>query len=155
MKKFFTFIFLIASAPLLAQYVNPNVKWELTSKQVSDHEFDLKWTATISPGFHLYSGYIGDGGPIPTTFTFDKSSDYKLEGKVKESGNKHEAIEPLFENMKLIWFEEKGVFTQRVKLLKDAATVKGVINFMTCNDQMCDPPSDHDFEIKLKATAAI
>ncbi|HYV94552.1 MAG TPA: protein-disulfide reductase DsbD domain-containing protein [Chitinophagales bacterium] len=151
MKKILTFLFLIAATPLLAQYVNPNVKWELASKEVGDHEFELKWTAKISPGYHLYSQFIGDGGPIPTSFTFTKSSGYQLEHKVKESGNKHEAVEPVFDNMKLIWFEDKGVFTQRVKLLKDEATVKGVINFMTCNDKMCDPPSDHQFEIKLEA----
>jgi thiol:disulfide interchange protein len=142
---------LFAGAAIPPQYVNPSVKWELTSKQVSDHEFDLKWTAIISPGFHLYSQFIGEKGPIPTSFTFEKSADYKLEGKVKESGNRHEALEPLFENMKLIWFEEKGIFTQRVKLLKDEATIKGIVNFMTCNDKLCDPPSDHQFEIKLKA----
>src|SRR3977135_4167965 len=59
---------LFASTAVPPQYVNPTVKWELTSKQVSDNEFDLKWTAIISPGFHLYSGYIGEGGPIPTSF---------------------------------------------------------------------------------------
>lgn len=154
MKKYLTLLFFIASSPLLAQYVNPNVKWELTSKQVSDNEFDLKWTAKISPGYHLYSQFIvidsGAFGPNPTAFTFEKSTAYKFEGKVKESGNKHEALEPVFDNLKLIWFEKQGMFTQRVKLLKDEATVKGSIFFMTCNDRMCDMPSDHKFEIKLK-----
>src|SRR5689334_12073644 len=153
MKKFFSLILLIsAGSPVFAQYVNPNVKWSESVKAVSDNEFDLTWTAKISPGYHLYSQFVGDGGPIPTSFTFDKSSDYKLEGKVKESGNRHEALEPLFENMKLIWFEEKAVFTTRVKLLKGETTVKGVINFMTCNDRMCDPPSDHTFDLQLKST---
>src|SRR5207253_10910606 len=27
-------------------------------------------------------------------------------------------------------------------------------SFMTCNDRMCDPPSDHPFEIKLKEISA-
>lgn len=154
MKKYLTLLFFIAGSPLLAQYVNPNVKWELTSRQVSDDEFELKWTANIAPGFHLYSQFIAEDGPIPTSFTFEKSPAYKLIGKVKESGNRHEALEPVFLNMKLIWFEEKGIFTQRFKLLKEEATIKGFVSFMTCNDKLCDPPSDHNFEIKLKGKPA-
>ena len=54
----------------------------------------------------------------------------------------------------LIWFEEQAVFTQRVKLTATEATVKGLVNFMTCNDQMCDPPSDQEFEFVLAGIPA-
>ena len=135
---------------LSAQYVNPHVSWTFNSKKVSDNEFDLIAQATLQPGFHLYSQFIGEGGPIPTVFSFDSSGDYKLLGKVKESGKRKEEVEPLFDNMKLIWFEDKGVFTQRIKILKSSIHVKGSVNFMTCNDRMCDPPSDQAFEFKLK-----
>nr|MBA2407246.1 thioredoxin family protein [Chitinophagales bacterium] len=148
------FLLSIVASPLLAQYSNPHVKWEFSSKKTSEDEFDLVATANMEKGFHLYSQYIGEGGPIPTSFTFEKSDDYKITGKVKESGNRKEALEPLFDNMKLIWFEDEGRFTQRVKILKPSATIKGSVNFMTCNDQLCDPPSDQSFEYVLSATPA-
>lgn len=138
-----------------AQYVNPNVAWSTSVKKVSESEFDLVLKGSISKGFHLYSQNISEGGPIPTTFTFEKSADYKLVGKVKESGNRHEELEPVFDNMKLIWFEDQVTFTQRVKITKPQVTVKGLINFMTCNDRMCDPPSDYIFEYTLSGTPAI
>lgn len=137
-----------------AQYVNPNVAWSTSVKKVSESEFDLVLKGSISKGFHLYSQNISEGGPIPTTFTFEKSADYKLVGKVKESGNRHEELEPVFDNMKLIWFEDQVTFTQRVKITKPQVTVKGLINFMTCNDRMCDPPSDYIFEYTLSGTPA-
>ncbi|MFI5134854.1 MAG: cytochrome c biogenesis protein CcdA [Chitinophagales bacterium] len=155
--KFLALVFsgVLVISSVQGQYANPNITWSTSSKKISDDQFSIILKATIAPGFHLYSQFIGDGGPIPTSFTFEKSSDYKLIGKVKESGNRHEAIEPLFDNMKLIWFEDNTTFTQQVKILKPEVTIKGSVNFMTCNDKMCDPPSDHAFELKLKGNVAL
>ena len=41
--------------------------------------------ATIDKGWHLYSQYINMGGPLPTVFTFEPSSNYELDGKTSES----------------------------------------------------------------------
>src|SRR4030095_9545190 len=81
---------LLYSQSLFAQYSNPHVSWSFSSKKITDDQFDLLFTASIQEGFHLYSQFIGEGGPIPTSFTFDKSDSYKFFGKVKESGNKKE-----------------------------------------------------------------
>jgi thiol:disulfide interchange protein DsbD len=139
----------LGGASVLAQYVNPNVTWSTSTKKISDSEFDLILKGTIAPGFHLYSQNIADGGPVPTSFTFEKSGGYKLIGKVKEGGNRFEAVEPVFDNMMLTWYEETVTFTQRVKILKPEVTVKGFVNFMTCNDKLCDPPSDYLFKYAL------
>ncbi|MEO5675327.1 MAG: cytochrome c biogenesis protein CcdA [Chitinophagales bacterium] len=149
MKGLLISILLMIPGMVQAQYVNPNVSWKESARQITADEFELVLTGTIRKGFHLYSQHIGEGGPVPASISFEKSAAYKLAGRVKESGNKHEAIEPMFENMKLIWFEEKVLFTQRVKVVKSEAVVKGMVNFMTCNDQLCDPPSDHHFSVKL------
>ena len=125
------FLFTIA-IPVFAQYANPNVQWSYSTKKIGTDQYDLIITAGIAKGYHLYSQFIGEGGPIPTTFSFEKANGYKLVGKVKESGTRKEAVEPLFDNMMLIWFEEKAVFTQRVKLTATEVTVKGLVNFMTC-----------------------
>ncbi|MBA2423098.1 MAG: hypothetical protein H0V61_07720, partial [Chitinophagales bacterium] len=149
------FILSFGLLPVLAQYSNPHVTWEFSVKKISGDEFDLVAKAKMKEGFHLYSQFIGEGGPIPTSFIFEKSEDYKTIGKVKESGNRKEALEPLFDDMQLIWFEDEGKFTQRVKIFKPSITIKGIVNFMTCNDQLCDPPSDQPFEYALTATPAL
>ncbi len=137
-----------------AQYTNPNVQWSFTVKKVSSDQFDLLINAKIDAGNHLYSQFIAEDGPIPTTFSFEKSKDYVLVGKVKETGNRKEAIEPLFDNMKLIWFEDNAVFTQRVKITAPEVVVKGSVNFMTCDDKSCEPPTDQPFEFKLSSMPA-
>ncbi|HUM48553.1 MAG TPA: protein-disulfide reductase DsbD family protein, partial [Chitinophagales bacterium] len=131
------------SINLFAQYSNPNVQWSFSTKKIAPDQFDLVVTAKIAAGYHLYSQFIvipeGGTGPISTAFTFEKSKDFSLVGSVKESGNRKEAVEPLFDDITLIWFEEQGVFTQRVKLKAPEVTIKGIVSFMTCNDRSCDP----------------
>lgn len=156
MKRLLLIVFLFSfSVPVFAQYANPNVQWSYSTRKITADQFDLIVTANIAKGYHLYSQFIGEDGPIPTSFLFDPSKGYELVGKVKESGNRKEAREPLFDNMMLIWFEDQAVFTQRIRLKVPEVTVNGLVNFMTCNDEMCDPPSDHKFTFELKGTPAV
>ena len=67
-----------------SQILKP-VKWSFSSQNINEKEAFLIATATIEKGWHVYSQDIGEGGPIPTTLTFVKSPDYKLEGKTTET----------------------------------------------------------------------
>ncbi|MCS6990415.1 MAG: thioredoxin family protein [Chitinophagales bacterium] len=148
-KLLFYFLSVACIAPVWAQYVNPHVSWHFSAEKKGPDQYDLLFKATIAPGFHLYSQYIEEGGPIPTSFSFEPSKGYRLVGKVKEEGNRKEAQEPVFDNMTLIWFEQEVTFRQRVQLTEPEATVSGYITFMTCDDKQCDPPSDQPFSFKL------
>ncbi|MFZ1228917.1 MAG: hypothetical protein WAQ83_12945, partial [Saprospiraceae bacterium] len=53
--SFFAFIFV---SNINAQIYDP-VKWSSSSKQISDDEFELTWTAKIESGWYIYSQYIG------------------------------------------------------------------------------------------------
>ena len=67
-----TFLFLVfllsGLTQSFAQVLNP-VKWESTSKQISDNEYDLIFTATIDDGWTIYSQYLesDDGSCLPPT----------------------------------------------------------------------------------------
>ena len=52
--------------------------------------------------------------------------------------------------MDVSYFESSVIFQQRVKLDAPAATVKGTLKFMVCNDQKCLPPETVNFEIPIK-----
>lgn len=142
---------LLMASGLAAQYINPHVTWAFAAEKKGPDQFDLTFRAQIAPGFHLYSQFIEEGGPIPTSFTFENIKGYRLIGKVKEEGDRKEAQEPVFDNMTLIWYEGKVTFRQRVQLTEKEATVAGFITFMTCDDQQCDPPSDQAFSFRLTA----
>lgn len=115
-----------------------HVKWSYSTKKLSDCEFDLIFTATIDKGWHLYSQIETPDGPLPTVFTFDKSSDYELVGKTTEP-KPIEKPEPVFgDNVVVKFFEDKAVFHQKIKVKTDKPIkITGIIDGMACNEGQC------------------
>ena len=133
-----------------AQALHP-VKWSFSVEQ-KDNETTLFLKATIEKQWHLYAQDIGEGGPIPTSFKFTTSSDYELIGKVIEPEAKifHD---PNFD-MDLKFFETTVTFKQKIKEKTDKPfDVKGTLEFMVCNDKMCLPPTEEEFDFKINAQA--
>ena len=151
MKRILFFL-LLMSAFAQAQIYNP-VSWSTSTEQVGESDFDLVITADIEPGWHLYSQSVPDGGPIPTTITFDENSDaYQLLGPPEE-GEGHEEYDNVFE-MDIKYFETRAVFRQRVRVLtEEKLSLEGVVEFMVCDDANCLPPTEVDisFEVQGKA----
>ncbi len=131
---------------LQAQILEP-VKWNFSYEKVSDTEYDLVFKATIDMHWHLYSQDIPMSPPA-TTFTFNESADYTVEGSVTESSAVIEEYDPNFE-MVLKYFANEAVFKQRVKINSPGATVSGFLNYMCCDDTRCLPPEDVEFSFVL------
>jgi thiol:disulfide interchange protein DsbD len=148
MKYISSFILLLLiSSASFSQIVNP-VHWTWRAEQVSGDEYKVTFTALIDKPWHTYGMYIQEGGPVKTSFTYEKNPDVELIGKMTESGPKvKEGVDDVFGvNVKL--FEEKAVFEQRVKL-KNSTTLKGSFEFMTCDDKSCLPPDTKKFEVVI------
>ncbi len=144
---------LISLQTSFTQILNP-VKWQFSSKQVTENEFDLIYTAKIQDGWYVYSQYLeGDDGPIPTSFNYEGTEHFELVGKNEESKeNRKEGKDPLFDNMNIVKYAKKAVFTQRVKIADLTKPIVGWLEFMTCDDEKCLPPSEVDFNFKLNPT---
>ncbi len=155
MKKVILSVFLFALTIGLsyAQIENPT-NWSFSSGKVKNGEAELIFKTTIEEGWHLYSQFIEDGGPIPTSFTFEPSDAYKLEGKVEERSKVINAHDPTFD-MDISFFEREAVFVQKIKVLKPSFSVKGTVTFMLCNDEQCLPPDDRGFEIKVSGQSQL
>ena len=151
MKKIFSLLLIFIVYTTQAQILEP-VKWSFSSKKVSENEADLLITAKIDAGWHVYSQFIDEGGPIPTSFTFTPSSGYSLSGKVSEAPKATSAFDKNF-GMQISWHEKQVVFKQRIKVKNPAVTVSGVLEFMVCNDQRCLPPSEVEFKIPVNLTS--
>jgi len=146
-----TGILLLAFTQISAQVLEP-VKWSFSVKDETNEEATLVLSASIEKHWHLYSQFIKDGGPIPTSFSFKASNDYKLIGKVKEP-KPIQMYDKNFE-MDLLYFDGKVNFTQKVKKLTDQPfIVTGSLEFMTCDDEKCLPPSEIEYEFNLNANA--
>lgn len=151
MKKGFLLILFVAFFfNLVNAQIEEPVKWKFSSKKTGPQEYELTFTANIENGWHLYSTDLPDGGPIKTSFTFEKSSNYTFAGALKSKGKVVESYDPNFK-MKLHFFKNRVSFSRKIRLNAPGVTnVKGKIEYMSCNDQTCTPPADADFSFKLK-----
>ncbi len=138
---------LILSLGAFAQIENP-VKWAYAAKRTSATAATVYIKATIEDGWHVYSQYIEEGGPIKTSFAFSPSKEYSLVGKTAEP----KAVVKFDKQFKMNigFFEKEVVFEQKVKLKSaKAATVKGKLEFMVCNDRKCLPPDEIAFTVPV------
>lgn len=143
-KSFFGCLaFLVFSFAAISQ--NSVVDWTYEAKKISGNEFELVFTAEVQDGWYVYSQFLGDDGPIPTSFEMEG---VELVGKGTEKGYKKEGYDEIF-GMNLIKFGKTVTFTQRVKVESGASSISGYLTYMTCNDEQCLPPTDVDFEISL------
>ncbi|MEM1219394.1 MAG: protein-disulfide reductase DsbD domain-containing protein [Bacteroidota bacterium] len=144
-------IFLGTSISGFGQILNP-VKWNMEAKSLGESEYALVFSATIDDGWAVYSQFLEEDGPIPTTFEYDPGDHFSLNGKAEESGHRKESYDKVFE-MKLIKFTETAVFTQKVKVTDTSKPITGYFTFMTCDDTRCLPPKDVDFSFDLSKVA--
>jgi len=150
MKKLLLINFaLFTTVFLSAQTLNP-VSWSFGSKKLNEKEYEIQLTATIQPGWHLYSQVQPDDAIAqPTSFTFNKNPLLDLDGKVKEVG-KLEKYKDKTLDVSANQYSNKVVFVQRVKMKGKAKTnVTGKLEFQTCDDEKCLPPKTVNFSIAL------
>ncbi|MFM7016307.1 MAG: cytochrome c biogenesis protein CcdA [Bacteroidota bacterium] len=148
MKKSIALLFLCCFSLFTsyAQLVDP-VKWSYRIEQ-KGQEATLIFKASVEKGWHVYSQFLPDGGPIPTLFTFTPDKNYTLVGKVTEPKGE-EVFDPNFE-IKLKFFENVAEFKQKIKLNSNKAfKLKGMVESMACNDKNCTPPNAVDFEFAI------
>ena len=138
---------LFITATAFAQIEAP-VKWSYAAKKVSSTEAVVLIKATIEDGWHIYSQNVKDGGPVATSFTFTPAKNYTVVGKPVEP-KPVTKYETAFK-MNVSYFENSVVFQKKFKLKGGATTVKGKVEYMTCNDRKCLPPDEVEFSIPVK-----
>lgn len=149
-QLFFSLALLFTVTAVQAQVANP-VSWSFASKKVNANVYEVKMTATIQNGWHLYAQtQPKDAIAIPTTFEFSKNPLVQLDGNVKETGK----LEKFVDNdlgVSANQYSKQVVFTQRVKLKgKAASNLSGNVTFQTCDDKKCLPPKTVTFNVALK-----
>ncbi len=126
------------------------VSWSYDYEKVGEQEYEIIFSANIQDGWCIYSVYMEEGGPIPTSIVFENEADFQLVGKAKEIGLKEEKFDESF-NMNLKKLKGRSKIKQRIKLVNtDAGSIVGQITYMSCNESGCLPPKNVDFEIDLE-----
>ena len=130
------------------------IKWQFLAVATGEHEAKLIFTASLDEGWHIYSQFLEQGGPLPTTFKFIPDKDYLLKGKVKEESAPVKSYDDIF-MMEIVWYNNTAVFSQEVKLWAPVTTIRGTIEFMGCTHDMCLPPDEIGFSMEVKASDAV
>ena len=123
------------------------VHFKVQQKQVSPSEVDVVFTASIDKGWHVYSTGLPAGGPNSATFTIEKAEGAQPVGKLTPRGHEISINDPIFE-MKLRYFEKSVSFVQRFKIIGKTYHIIGYLEYSACNEEMCMPPSQVDFNFK-------
>lgn len=149
-KLLFSFVVLmLAGASAFAQ-LNP-VSWAFNSKKIGDKTYEVRMTATMQPGWHLYSQVQPeDAIAIPTDIQFNKNPLISLNGAIKEVG-KMEKFKDDKLGVAANQYAKKVEFVQVVKLKANAKTnLTGTIEYQTCDDEKCLPPKKVNFNLAVQ-----
>ncbi|PNW29870.1 protein-disulfide reductase DsbD family protein [Formosa algae] len=146
----FALLFTI-SISAFSQILDP-VKWSTSVEKVSDTEYKLISIADVETSWHLYSQFVPENGPIPTTFIYDNSEGtFTLDGNTLE-GEGHVIDDPVFE-MEIKFFEGRTEFVQHIKVASAIDKIDGFVEYMVCDDTQCMPPTEVELEFILNENA--
>ena len=153
MKKiFFLLLGFLAFFNANAQLIAP-VKWKTTTEKLNDTEFNLVFEGTIDNGWHVYSQFTPDGGPLPLLLDFkNQKGQYTLIGTTSESKTKR-AFNDVF-GVDEIYFEKKVVLKQKVKITgKSVSKIDVNVSYQVCEEKCINEDKDFEFIIP-KMTAS-
>lgn len=125
------------------------ISWTYSAKKLGNFKYEIRITATPPVGWHIYSQFTPEGGPVPTNFKFNNNVLVTFRGNVSEKGKVITYFDKNFKvNVK--YFEGKADFIQLVTVKGEIKTnITGEVESMICNDRICMPPNIEKFNIAL------
>jgi thiol:disulfide interchange protein DsbD len=107
MKKLvITFAAFILISTLHAQVQDP-VKWNYSAVKKADKEYAVTISATLEPNWHIYSMTTPNGGPVATTFSFNRNPLVTIAGKTQETGKPQTIYDDIF-GVDVKYYSEAG-----------------------------------------------
>ena len=116
-------------------------------KQLKEGEAELVFSATIDPGWHVYSTNLGNDGPISASFNTVKMEGAEPVGKLQARGSEIKKYDKLFD-MELRYFEKAVTFVQKIRFTKPQYDIDCYVEYGACNDEACLPPSEASLKAK-------
>lgn len=147
------FILLLLVGSATAQELDP-VQWE--AKIFTEEDQDkIVVKAAIEDGWYLYSQFIGEDGPIPTSFNLgiyqaeQEQIAYSFIDAKESSKYTLNAFDEMFQ-MELTKFKKSATFTLESEESFTENTVYIMVEYMCCDDQQCLPPVTKELIINNK-----
>lgn len=128
------------------------VHFSVSQKKVAPDEIEVTFSGKIDAGWHVYSTALPADGPISATITTEKNEGAAPKGSLGHRGKEINQYDNMF-GMNLRFFENSVTFYQRYKLTGKTYHVKGYLEYGSCNDEMCMPPTQVEFDFKGEGPA--
>lgn len=150
MKKFIALLMpLLFGLVAMAQPAPTPVKWTATAVEADATTYEVRLTADIDQGWHIYDfgPYAEDLFIATTEISIDGAEKV---GEINASKAPHREYDDVYEAEIGTW-EGKVVFTQKVKAEAEPKTVAIEVYYGACNDQNCLPPATEQLSVKIGA----
>lgn len=142
-RNLLLFAFTLVGSTCFGQRLDP-VQWSLQSdldRLPPGAPISLRLTATVEPGWHLYSLTTPKGGPIPTTVVLAASP--VMESAALYQPQPERRFDPNF-SLDTETFANEAVFLISGRLRQDAPAgavdLTADVRYQACNDRQCLPP---------------
>lgn len=148
MRFLFTTIVLFCLSAFSAWAQDNPVKYTWEAKSLGNNEYEVIFKAKIQDGWYTYSQFLESmDGPIPTSVNFESGNEEKI-GKPTEKTSKADykvsGFDEMFD-MNITKYKHDLVITQKIKAKDPKKKVSGYLEFMTCDNTRCLPPTAVEF----------
>ena len=152
-KIFLLLVAFLALAHVKAQILDP-VKWTTKIEKKSENNYLLTFNGVIESGWHMYSQFTPDGGPLPLEIIFkNQKGNFNLVGKAKEGktttayNDVFEVNETFFVKTALIQ-QEIGITNPKIK------TVEVDLNYQVCKESCINIEKNFSFIVPTSSVVA-
>lgn len=114
------------------------VKWTATIQSDATGKAIIAFQAAIDKGWKIYSKDIKGDGPIPTSFSLDKSSKGSISGITEKSTGSKTTFDPYFK-INVTTLSNTAEFNVTIDGTEKDQPLTGSIDFMACDDAKCAP----------------
>ena len=115
------------------------VKVRAFTKKMSNGNRLITIRMKIHPGYRIYTQVDKSDPYLPTTITFVLPKGVEKVGELKRPSGR------AYNSAGTVVVEEEAIFTQEVR---GTGNVTCVIEYQSCNDQMCMPPAELSLIVK-------
>ncbi len=158
MKKLLFVMFISFLANVSGIYAQPGgnwtdkISWSFNVEKIDDSHAYIVATAKLKEHWHVYSvthdPAKAEFTGVPTSFSFEGNSNYKLIGKTVDG------VKPKTVNDDLgthFYFENKAVFKQKIEVLTDKSfEIQFSYAFQVCDENGCLFPPDQEAKINIQ-----
>ncbi|MBQ5404862.1 MAG: hypothetical protein IIU11_10925 [Bacteroidales bacterium] len=149
-KRLLLLIALIFSLTISYAQKAENVSWNFSSKKLQNGNIELIFSATIAPGYKLYSPNNPAGASLPLEITLDSNTTFTQVGKIIEVQKAEEHYEETF-GVTEKFFRNKADFKIIIKPSSNKPfSVTGKLKGQACNEEFMCTMVRKNFSIEVQ-----